>query len=297
MNPDNIPTELKSLQQWLLWRAEPRDNHVSKIPYRADGYRASSTAPEDWTTFDHAWSVLTSSQRYSGIGFVFRAGGDITGIDLDHVTGTDGVIEPWALRTVEALDSYTEISVSGSGIHIICRGTLPNEKGRRRGKVEAYSAGRYFTMTGHVYGKPRQLRNAQGEIEKLLAWAKDKKDVTSERTTEASEAGRSKESNHQYAGRRRYLNNSELIEKARTAKNGGKFKSLFDCGDISNYQSHSEADLALLSLLLYWSNGDEDRTHELFSQSALYRPKWDRRDYRERCFSYLKGVRGVGIHG
>jgi primase-polymerase (primpol)-like protein len=135
------------------------------------------------------------------------------------------------------------------------------------------------------------MRDAQSEIAKLLAWIIRKRgEEKSERpVSKVSKPDEQKNLTHQYTGRRRYFNNSELIEKARSAKNGWKFRSLFDCGDISSYRSHSEADLALISILLYWTNGDEDRVHELFTQSALYRPKWDRFDYRQHCFAYLKG--------
>jgi len=77
-----------------------------------------------------------------------------------------------------------------------------------------------------------------------------------------------------------------LIEKAKTAKNGAKFTALWE-GDISGYDSHSEADLALCCELAYWTRGDRDRIDRLFRQSGLYREdKWEgREDYRERTIN------------
>jgi primase-polymerase (primpol)-like protein len=280
----HIPDDLKRLPQWLLWKAEPRDGRISKVPYRLDGRRASSTTPSDWTSFDRAYNTYISpgpGQTYSGVGFVFAPNGGIVGVDLDHCVGSDGTITPWAQRIVQALNSYAELSISGTGIHIICRGSLPDGKGHRKGRLEMYDRGRYFTMSGHVYGEPKPLRDAQTVITKLCNI------ITREK---APTRGQSAEQGRQpHTGGRRYLNNSELLEKARNARNGEKFRALFDNGIIAQYRSHSEADLGLIAMLLYWTNGDEDRTSELFKESALYRPKWDRTDYRRRCFDYLKG--------
>jgi primase-polymerase (primpol)-like protein len=45
------------------------------------------------------------------------------------------------------LEGYAEVSPSGTGVHVIVRGAAPN---RQDGKVEAYSSGRYFTVTGRA---------------------------------------------------------------------------------------------------------------------------------------------------
>jgi primase-polymerase (primpol)-like protein len=278
MSPD-VPDELKSLDQWVLWRAEPRGGRVSKIPYSVNGRRASSTNPDDWASFKavcEAYAAPGQGRQYSGLGFVFAPDGHLCGVDLDHCLDERGVIEPWAGEVVRSFDSYTECSPSGHGLHIFASGVIPGGKGHRRGQVEVYDRARYFTVTGDAYGGPRSLREAQAVISKLLEWIGRDKQRTPARRPPA---------------RRRYLNNGELLEKARGARNGEKFRSLFDHGTVAGYRSHSEADLALASMLLYWADGDEDRAGELFRQSALYRPKWDRADYRRRCFSYLKGQR------
>ena len=89
-------------------------------------------------------------------------------------------------------------------------------------------------------------------------------------------------------GGRCYLTNPDLIEKAKAARNGAKFSRLWE-GDTSDYPSHSEADLALLERLLYWTDGDVDRARLLFEQSGLVRPKWtERADYRRACFDFLR---------
>jgi primase-polymerase (primpol)-like protein len=287
VNPAGIPGELKALPQWVLWRAELRGGKWSKAPYRIDGRRASSTNPDDWTSFDRAIEAYVSpgpEQHYEGVGFVFASGGRIVGIDLDHVIGESGNIEPWARRIIQAAGSYCELSVSGTGMHIFVRGELPDGKGRRRGRIELYDRARYFTASGAVYGEPLSIQDAHTVITKLLDWmaAKD------------GAATRGQPTKPQYAGQRRTLPDDILLRKAATARNGYKFARLWQ-GDTSDYGGDdSRADLALLSILLYWTNGDEARADELFRQSGLMRDKWERReDYRRRCFGFLAG-RGRG---
>jgi putative DNA primase/helicase len=270
----NIPGELKALPQWVMWRGEPRNGRVSKIPYRIDGRRASSVNPDDWTSFEVALKTC-QARGYSGVGFVFATGGGIVGVDLDHVISVDGDIEPWVLRAVEAFDSYTEYSVSGTGLHILCKGEIPGGKGRRREPVEIYDRGRFFTVSGRVFGEARPLREPQPVINRLLEWIKREEPKPQKATRRVSACP----------------DDRKLLHRAASAKNGYKFARLWQ-GDASDYGGDdSRADMAMLSMLLFWTQGNEARADALFRQSGLNRDKWERRaDYRERCFRYLRGA-------
>ncbi len=79
---------------------------------------------------------------------MFSSGDPFAGVDLDKCRNPEtGELEEWATEIIQDLDGYTEASPSGTGVHIFIRGKAPNKK---RGKVEAYSSERYFTMTGRV---------------------------------------------------------------------------------------------------------------------------------------------------
>jgi primase-polymerase (primpol)-like protein len=145
---ENIPEELRQRPQWLVWKLEERDGKLTKVPYIAGGVgRASSTDSLTWRTFEEAIQALEAG-RYSGIGFVFSSGDPFAGIDLDGCRDPEtGEITEWAEKVVAAFAGYAEASPSGTGVHIIVRGKAPNKK---RGRVEAYSSERYFTMTGQV---------------------------------------------------------------------------------------------------------------------------------------------------
>lgn len=76
------------------------------------------------------------------------------------------------------------------------------------------------------------------------------------------------------------LDDAELLRRAREADNGAKFSRFFDAGNITDYPSHSEADLAFCGMLAFWCGRDKERMDRLFRRSGLYRDKWDRADYR-----------------
>lgn len=145
---ENIPEELRRRPQWVAWKLEKRDGKPTKVPHIAAGVgKASSTDSETWRTFEEAVQALKTG-RYDGLGFVFSSGDPYAGIDLDKCRNPEtGELEEWAAKVVEDLGGYAEVSPSGKGVHIIIRGKAPNKK---RGKIEAYSSERYFTMTGRV---------------------------------------------------------------------------------------------------------------------------------------------------
>src|SRR5919112_1339405 len=75
------------------------------------------------------------------------------------------------------------------------------------------------------------------------------------------------------------LTDEEVVRLARGARNAAKFEALWQ-GDISGYASRSEADQALVSLLAFYTQ-DENQLDSLYRQSALCRQKWLKRsDYR-----------------
>jgi putative DNA primase/helicase len=142
---ESIPEELRVRPQWVVWKAV--GDKPDKIPYSArTGRRASSTDLLTWSTFQEAFEAYENSE-YAGLGFVFSSADPYTGVDLDNCVAEDGEIALWALEVVRHFDSYTELSATGSGLHIIVRGDVPN---RRKGNIEVYSSKRFFTVTGHV---------------------------------------------------------------------------------------------------------------------------------------------------
>jgi primase-polymerase (primpol)-like protein len=207
--------------------------------------------------------------RYPGVGFVFTLSDPFFGVDIDACINTaTGEIASWAENIIHQLDTYTEVSQSGAGIHIVGKGKLPPGR-RRQGQIETYDNGRFFALTGQHYpGTPLTVENRQAKIAALHAalfppQAPQRPDATVRPSSVL-------------------LADSEILEKMFLARNGAMVQRLW-AGDTSGYVSHSEADLALCSHLAFWTGGDASRIDSLFRQSGLYREeKWNRQDYRER---------------
>ena len=141
----DIPEELRRLPQWVRWRIENRKSGTTKVPMQVSGAPASSTDSKTWSTYKQ---VLGVTGQFDGIGFVFTKESGYAGVDFDKCRDPKtGETEAWVLAILEELDSYTELSQSGTGWHVIVKGSLP-PGGNRKGRVEMYDHGRYFCMTG-----------------------------------------------------------------------------------------------------------------------------------------------------
>jgi putative DNA primase/helicase len=148
---ENIPDELKAIDQWVVWRYSWLEDRQKwdKPPLQARGGNlASTTNANTWDTFAAAMATYLTG-LVDGVGVVFAKKNRLTGIDLDHARDPKtGIIAPWALEIIHSFRTYTELSPSGTGLHIIAGGILPGP-GVKTARVEMYDTGRYFTMTGH----------------------------------------------------------------------------------------------------------------------------------------------------
>jgi putative DNA primase/helicase len=155
-----ISRELQDYRQWVCW-VRPHGT-ATKLPISpATGKAASCTDPATWASYRQA-RAAASRLRLDGIGFVFTATDPYTGIDLDHCRTIRGDLEPWAAEVVKRLNSYTEWSPSGEGLHILVKASLPERTGRHSQGIEIYDSGRYFTITGkHLAGTPNTIESRQ----------------------------------------------------------------------------------------------------------------------------------------
>jgi len=268
-------TKLKNmgdLPQWVCWHAELREGKTTKIPYSPEsGSRARSDDPATWGTLSEAKKAARDGDL-DGIGFVFTESDPFCGVDLDACVDPEtGEIASWAGEIVGALDSYTEFSPSGTGLHVLLRAKLP-PGGNRRARIEMYDRGRFFTVTGRrLRGTSHVLEERQEQLSALhdRLFSPRERDVPERQGKVAWDRG---------------LDDDEVLRKAASAANGARFAALW-AGDRSGYASDSEADLALCSMLAFWVGPDETRISSLFSRSGLMREKWDREDYRRRTIS------------
>jgi putative DNA primase/helicase len=148
-----------------LWRREHVSGRDTKVPYSVRGYKADSTNPCDWASFQTALSTWhLYPQRYAGLGFIFSKDDPYAGIDLDDCLDIEGNVKGWARGTVERFsDTYMEVSPSGQGLKIWAKGTLPANLpgvGVGDGQIEIYDHARYFTLTGRAFrGAPLDIED------------------------------------------------------------------------------------------------------------------------------------------
>ena len=153
-----LPPSLRARPQWVAWRAVPYTtkegkSKINKIPINPKtGHEAKANDFTTWGT-DHEAITHAQANNLAGVGFVFCEADDYTGIDFDNCLNAEGQLHPEVEGYLQRLNSYSEVSPSGTGIKIIVRGKFPLTAGHKIEKTgyaaEFYNTKRYFTITGH----------------------------------------------------------------------------------------------------------------------------------------------------
>ncbi|WP_137287789.1 phage NrS-1 polymerase family protein [Halorussus salinisoli] len=276
-----LPDELHEREQWVCWKEEQRDGKATKIPVTpGSGEFASSTDSETWTGFETALDYVQTGTA-AGVGFVFTDNDPIVGVDLDDCRDPEtGDADDAALDIIERLDSYTEVSPSGTGYHVLVKGDLPDGR-NRRGSFELYDTARFFTVTGDLVEEtPTRVARRQDALAAVHHEYIQDTDDNSEGEPARRESTDEESATDGPTGVDVDLADEELLEKAMNASNGAKFERLWK-GNTGGYDSQSEADMALCNLLAFWTGGDQTRMDDLFRQSGLLRDKWDEVHYAD----------------
>lgn len=263
----NTPLNLRARSQFVCWKYEWLGGKWKKIPYNPKtGNKASSTAYSTWSDFETACKAV-DKYNFDGVGIMFSKG--LMGIDIDHCIDAEGNISDRAREVINAVNSYTELSPSGTGVHILAFGELPGTR-TRNDEFEMYYHGRFFTLTGKLF--ENQFRKIPKASETAAAinlmydkYINVKRDLIRE-PVPVSETPLT-------------YSDEEVLAKCRKSVNAARFEKLWK-GDWSNYVGRGEqssADAALVGMIAYFSD-DEFQIDRLFRQSGLMRKKWD--EYR-----------------
>lgn len=268
----NIPNEMRTYPQWVMWRYEDTDSKKpTKVPYSARSAKlASVTDPTTWATFDECVNAM-SSGWYSGIGFVLTENDPYAFIDLDDTKGDQTALDR-QVKIFNEFASYAEKSPSGSGLHIIVKGGIP--AGRRRSFIEIYSSARYMTMTGDIY-RDAPIKE-QNDLLNILWGQMGEGSVAVAHYAGLAEAKETDE---------------EVYKRAVEAANGDKFAELFAGKWEGMYASQSEADFALVDIIAFYTQ-NRAQIKRMFRASGLgKREKAQRDDYvsymLNKCFDRM----------
>lgn len=259
MNFKNIPVEMQALKQWACYRTYTANDGKKKkvIISPVDGKFAKSNEPATWADFETAKKYCLR-YRYHGLTFALTSG--ITFIDIDHAINKDTgeILSEEARKLLAELpDTFTERSVSGTGIHILVKGSLPKDALKRNDDkgLEMYDTTRFICMTGELMTGTTELKDCTQTIADINYAYIGKKKVYEPIYTQSTKS------------------DSDLVRLIENSRQGEKFRRLYG-GDTSGYQSHSNADFALCSILAWWTN-DFSQIDRIFRNSGLYRDKWD----------------------
>lgn len=282
----NLPHKLQETGLFCLWKYEEQTNkngnkRLTKVPYNPNqpASRASSTDRTTFAPLDVAKQAFDDTS-FNGLGIGIFDG--ITAIDIDHCYNEDSKLKSTMAEDImRIMHCYTEISPSGTGLRLIFFASLDYDTEKyyinnQKLGLEVYVAGqtnKYVTVTGNAL-QMGDLEERTEELKRVL----DKYMVREASTTPQPMQRMPIEPSN--------LSDSELLEKARNAKNGSNFASLWD-GDFSGYASQSEADQALCNHLAFWTGCDEGRMQELFLQSGLNRINGGKYKSQNHYLKYL----------
>lgn len=174
-----IPFELSSRPNWVVWRTIVRGDKKTKLPFSPLTFHlASSTDPKTWATLDEARTALMT-QRFAGLGFVFAKDDCVFGLDLDSCYATLTDLHPWAADLLRSFWTYAEVSPSGRGVKVFAIGEHQTKgcvkpmgdpvAGGKRSAIEVYGWGRYFAFTGlRLDDSPAELKDCRRPLAKLV---------------------------------------------------------------------------------------------------------------------------------
>lgn len=294
IKPELIPSELKIRQQWLLFKVALVDGKLKKYPFTVRNRSEGWNLAKNQSSFEIAYRTFINNSNYAGIGFAITEDDPYICIDFDHVYNP--TTEEWnqqALEEIKKFNSYTEFSPSGTGVHVFVIGKM-KKAGRRKEQTdgtgrEVYAGRHYMTVTGnHLPGTPLEINEAQEIIDELYdKWFPEKMEVSAKRKASVNDfkifdipKSLTNDLNNPLKGLR--PTKGQIIEYCMNAPNGfgEKFNKIFN-GDISKYNSKSEADMALAGMIAFHTS-DYRIIEEIIHESALWDKKWERDDYCQR---------------
>jgi len=264
-----VPLELKLLPAWLVFRIEAKEGgKPKKVPCNIAGRKADFTNDSEWMPFETALQMMRRG-GYDGVGIALDKRFGLVGYDADSCI-VDGALSEEARQHVATLNSYTEVSLSGTGIHVLARGDLPRE-GRKRNGFEMYCHGRFFVVTGrHVRGTPNRIEHRQPQIDTVHAA------IFGQRYPERASI-RSPRNVTQFAPITQVRGGTEKPREWSGSRSDDTVRRLilrdsvaaryYNCG--ADKRNPSEADFALGCKLAFYSGGNLPQMRRLFVESAL----------------------------
>ena len=284
---ENVPVKLLEYKQWIVWQYQPNDEKPKKMPLKKSGQswvKGSSTDESTYMSFEDALQAYENNSELDGIGFAITKNDPFVFADFDNCF-QDGALNEWSSKISTTLDSYTELSVSGSGIHtIVDADVLAVEqwhcktKKFHKGDFEIYRDGRFMTFTGSKFGTRSDIEERTSQVRKL------QKDI--ETAKEAKTPPNGSEAPQSVNPESTLNTLSEVLEVARDQASradsrAAEFLHFYYKGFIS--EDESGDDLKLMNQAAFYTAKNPELMREIYLTSALgQREKAKRKDYQDR---------------
>lgn len=283
--------KLRRLNRWLPYQLRGRKNgKQGKVPCNPrTGFPTTVQSLDACVSYRYAvWASKNKKNDQGpldGIGYV--VGDGLGGIDLDDCIDDHGNISDFAKEIISYLDSYTEVSLSGKGVHILFYygQDFPQVVKRRQGdhEIEVYSKRHYLVLTGKlIHGEAIEVRTEQAK-KILQQYFPD--DVQEKQEKKISPTGNfSRRTAPQQPSRDTSLREEDkaIIREMFSSKFGTSNKKLFYADkDLFHSRYHDDRSSLTRALLIAIKafTKDEQQIDRIYRSSAVYlleADKWDR---------------------
>lgn len=270
MSTENIPKELKSLPQWVVWKYVVKNGEKTKVPCDAKtGQFASVNNPNTWSIFQKAVLLYKNRLEFAGIGFVMTGNEGIVGIDVDGVIDTD---------LINHFNSYAEKTPSGKGCRIFIKASIAL-KNNRKNNIELYNTLRFFTVTGDV------LNQASIEDRNEDFYSFYKELFKEEKPAQLFSSAKSTTKKVEITQDDEVLLKNIFAHDKYGSDHEMRFNGIIPRCDFSRVTEKngtqrlvaddSRSRYALVKAFYRWTDGDFERIMRLMLKSNLYTEKWD----------------------
>lgn len=264
---ETIPVWLRENGHFVLRRG--------KIPYTRYGRPANPTKPEDGCTAEEALAAWQKAPgRYDGLGVMIIP--PLVGIDLDHVISEEGDLAQVAQSVLDTVNTYTEKSPSGAGLHLLGLAPGMNVDARHYltknsdTGIEIYFENRYFTFTGERF-TGNEIREIGDSVHEIL-------DIYMRRGTMSTEGDWDTSTEQKPDNRTEgevALDADTIMERMRRGKDWEIIEAQLS-GEVFEAEGDiSDDDLSLMNRLAFYSCRDARVMDHIYRTSGRYREKWD----------------------
>lgn len=276
---NSIPDELRGSDQWVVTKDK------KPIQPAIEWQKASNQL-----SFDEACAEAGADAE---LGFALNEEGPFAVIDLDYV-GPPTNHNREVMNIIETLSTYTEVSRSGTGVHLVCRGErLPEYKDKgpldQCGSIEVYDSNRQIVLTADLLGDRSEIAEGGQYFRELQQeYLPESNEANS--STSAAQAGTRQSVSIDVQSKSDSNESGPSVETVkRTIKayaadgrdSAVRAKELWESSGAGTYQSTSEADLAFASDLAFWCREDTQLMYRCIRRSNRYREKWDETHYAD----------------